>query len=297
MPSVVEIPDAIGWWGREPAGAAWLRELPSLVAHCAGQWGLEVGTAFHGGVIALTLAATRADGREVVLKLRGPDPESEHEADALACWDGHGAVRVLERDDERRAVLLERLRPGSPLGERSEDEAADVVGRLLRELHAAAPVPPCVQRLRDVARGWAERLPARWERHGRPFEPELVELAVETFLAPPPTGAGEVLLHQDLHAGNVLLDRGRWRAIDPKPLLGEPAFDGAAILRDRHWTLPVDELARLVPRRLERLAGASGYDRERLRRWGIAHTLAWGVDDEGVQPGMIACARALLAAG
>lgn len=294
---MVEIPDAIAWWGREPAGAAWLRALPSLVERCAAEWGLELGRTFHGGVIALTLAATRADGSEVVLKLRGPDPESDHEAAALACWDGRGAVRVLERDDGRRALLLERLCPGTPLGARPEDEATDVVGGLLRELHALAPAPPGMQRLRDVARGWAEQLPARWERHGRPFEEELVDLAVETFLAQPPADARDVLLHQDLHAGNVLLDGDRWRAIDPKPLVGEPAFDGAAILRDRHWTLSEGELARVVPRRLDRLAAASSYDRERLRRWGIAHTLAWGVDDEGVEPGMLACARALLRAG
>ena len=31
---------------------------------------------------------------------------------ALAAWAGEGAVRLLARDDQRRALLLERCRPG-----------------------------------------------------------------------------------------------------------------------------------------------------------------------------------------
>ena len=39
--------------------------------------------------------------------------EAENEPDALALWDGRGAVRVLARNDACRAFLIERCRPGS----------------------------------------------------------------------------------------------------------------------------------------------------------------------------------------
>ena len=48
-----------------------------------------------------------------MLKVRpASDDESEHEAEALELWAGDGAVRLLRRDDRRRALLLERALPG-----------------------------------------------------------------------------------------------------------------------------------------------------------------------------------------
>ena len=49
-----------------------------------------------------------------------------------------------------------------------------------------------------------------------------------------------MVVHQDFHGGNVLrAQREQWLVIDPKPLVGERAFDAASLLRDRR-----DELAR-----------------------------------------------------
>ena len=54
-----------------------------------------------------------------------------------------------------------------------------------------------------------------------------------------PAQGEPVVLHQDLHGGNVLrAQREPWLAIDPKPLVGEREFDTASFLRDRRWELP-----------------------------------------------------------
>ncbi len=58
------------------------------------------------------MRADLPDGTPAVLKLTNPHRESEQEADALERWDGDGAVRLLARDDERNALLLERCEPG-----------------------------------------------------------------------------------------------------------------------------------------------------------------------------------------
>ena len=72
----------------------------------------------------------------------------------------------------------------------------------------------------------------RWERSGRPFERRLVDAALDAFAALPPTQGEQVLLHQDLHADNVLAaEREPWLAIDPKPLVGEREFGIAPIVR------------------------------------------------------------------
>ena len=73
-----------------------------------------------------------------------------------------------------------------------------------------------------------------------------------------------------------------WVAIDPKPLLGERAFDLASYVRDRRSELALDPYAGdVVRRRLDRLCATLGVDRELARGWALAHSLAWGFDAAG----------------
>lgn len=287
---MVEIPDAIAWWAQDARGAAWLGRITGLAEECADRWGLRLGEPLLGGVVSLSLAVTRADGSPAVLKLRLPGEESRYEPDALELWNGVGAARLLERDDERWAMLLERLQPGTPLLERPDEQAVGIVGGLLRTLHAAPKADGPFVALAEVAARWADELEGRWERRGRPFERALLDAAIDTCRSS--ADGSRVVVHQDLHAGNVLRDGTGWRVIDPKPLLGEPEFDAAAILRDRRDGVARAPLDSTVRRRLDILADATGYDRERMRLWGIAHTLAWGLDASS-DPEMARYAEAL----
>ena len=168
---------------------------------------------------------------------------------------------------------------------------------MLRRLWSAPP-PAAGHPFRALAgeaRRWADELPARWERHGRPFGRALLDRAIGwtgEHLAPGADGGGAVLLHQDLHGGNVLrAARGPWLAIDAKPLAGERAFDVASLLRDRRPELAADpHPARRVRRRIDRLSEALDLDRERMRRWAVVHALAWGMADDEWFPDIVACA-------
>jgi streptomycin 6-kinase len=104
-----------------------------------------------------------------------------------------------------------------------------------------------------------------------------------------------VLLHQDLHGGNVRRSARGWLAIDPKPLVGERAFDVASLLRDRRDDLARDpDAAWRIRRRLDFYSDRLGLDRERVRGWGIAHALAWGFEGGRPLAGHIECARLLM---
>jgi streptomycin 6-kinase len=123
---------------------------------------------------------------------------------------------------------------------------------------------------------------------GGPFERRLLDEALAAAAELAPSQREQVVLHQDLHGGNVLrAGREPWLAIDPKPVVGEREFDLASLIRDRRWS--IDE--RIVRRRLDLLSGELGLDRDRMRRWALLHALAWGVDEEGAWPEMVACAR------
>jgi streptomycin 6-kinase len=133
---------------------------------CAEQWSLELEQPF-----AYAFASLAVPAGDVVLKIQFPDRESEHEAEALRVWDGDGAVRLLEHNPERHALLLERARPGTALAGLRQDEALDVVAGLLPRLWkpAGAPFRPVA----DDAAWWVSYLPERWEQAGRPFERSL----------------------------------------------------------------------------------------------------------------------------
>ncbi|MGI8885445.1 MAG: aminoglycoside phosphotransferase family protein [Gaiellaceae bacterium] len=285
----MKIPDQLSHLRAEPGGVAWLAQLPELVRGCADAWSLRVGEPYAYAFVSLALRAELPDGTPVVLKIGFPHRESEHESDALAHYDARGAVTLLQYDATRRAMLLERCEPGTSLLDHPDEEqafrlAARVLDRLWR-----APAPGHSFRPIAVdATRWLDELPERWERLGRPFERELLDEMISAFVDLPPTQGELVVCHQDFHRGNVLrAQREPWLAIDPKPVLAEREFDTAALIRDGDGDA----------RWLELLSSELGLDRERMRRWALAHTLAWAFDESDPDQGDVDIVHRLHLAG
>src|SRR6195256_2262669 len=112
--------------------AKWRTNVAELVTDCCERWDLRAGEAYVPGVCGHVVRVERADGTPAVLKIFWPHHEAEQEADALERWDGNGAVRLLARDDERNAMLLERCEPGTCLS--GSGEALDILIGLLPPL-------------------------------------------------------------------------------------------------------------------------------------------------------------------
>jgi len=280
-------------------GRAWLDSLPRLVADCSERWRIRTGEPYQPASISLVLPAEREDGSPAVLKISFPDPESEHEATALAHWGGRGAVRLLAHDPERRALLIERCTPGDQLWTlEDEDEATVAAAGVMARFWRPAPADHPFRLLADQAERWAEEVRTQWAGLGSPFDRRLVDEATAACRDLGPSQAATVIVHQDLHGGNILrAQREPWLAIDPKPLVGEPAFDAASLLRDRRWPIREPNARSVIARRLDILVERLGLDRERTRRWGIAHALAWGMSGTKVEADMIEAARLLVAIG
>jgi len=253
----------------EPSLIDWLRGVSALLNGCAREWELTIGEPYRMGAAGYVVRAERADGTPAVLKLGLPHREGEHEADALERWDGDGAVRLLERDDDRNALLLERAEPGTFLSE--SPDALDVLIGLLPRLWKSGDG---FHSLEDEAALWIEHeLPHA--RHGDVAIGILRELA--------PTQGEQVLLHQDLHGENVLAaEREPWLVIDPKPLAGEREFSVAPIVR----SFELGHSRRQALYRLDRLTSELALDRERARGWTIAQTIAWSGGSDWIQTHM-----------
>jgi streptomycin 6-kinase len=258
------IPSQLDWLKATEEGRAWLDELPRSVEECAAHWRLELDEPFPYAFTSLAIPARMRDRVEVVLKLQHVDRENEHEALALRHWNGHGAIRLLDEFPARHALLLERCIPGTPL---PAEQGLDVLMRLLPLLWKPASAPP-FRSLAEEAAHWEAGLAARPRSR-------VVDATIDALRNLPSTQGDQVLLHQDLHGGNVLAaEREPWLVIDPKPLVGEREFGLAPIIRSTE----LGEGKRETIRRLDRLTSELGLDRERARLWCLAQTVAWSVD-------------------
>jgi len=252
----------------------WLERVPDLVTECVEQWGLRLGEPYEAGVAGHVVRADLPDGMPAVLKLIYPHQEAEHEAEALTIWNGDGAVRLLEYDEERWAMLIERCEPGTRVADLDADAALDVIIGLLPRLWRKASEP--FQPLAAEAALWVDYLPGEWERAGRPYERPLLDAAIDALGELSASQGEQVLVHQDLHGDNVLAaQREPWLTIDPKPLVGEREFAVAPIVR----SFELGDTKRDVLRRLDRLTNELGLDRERARWWTVGQTLAWSSMD------------------
>ncbi|MFJ3306147.1 aminoglycoside phosphotransferase family protein [Streptomyces sp. NPDC086549] len=259
-------------------GAGWLAELPWIVDELLGRWGcMPDGEVMHGGVGVIVPVRRRGEG-PAVLKVSFPHPGNVHEPDAFAAWGGRGAVLLRERDDERFAMLLERVQTSTLAEVADGDEVVTVAGWINRRL--AVPAPPGLPRLREQADAWEEQLRKDAEELTHTLSRYVVDAAVATVrelgrVQP------DMLIHGDLHARNILrADREPWLAVDPKGYVGDPAYDGGTLLKSRALALlEADDLRKAVHRTLDVFTEAAELDRERVQRWAQFHAVqaaSWG---------------------
>ncbi|MBV8858469.1 MAG: phosphotransferase [Acidobacteria bacterium] len=271
------------------AGRLWLEGLPALVEHCARRWELDVGPPFEPISYNYAAPAEGPRGERLVLKLGVPTREMLSEIDALLGFDGCGAARLFDSDAARGALLLERLEPGTPLTalcEEDDEAATAAAAAVMRKLNRAGRQQP---HRRPTAADWGqgfERCRAHFGGGPGPFPPKLFEEAESLYAELLATSAPPVLLHGDLHHGNILAaGRAPWLAIDPKGVVAEPAYEVGALLRN-----PLPQLLRLpdpvstTERRIAQLADELGFERARVRGWGLAQAMLsawWSIEDEG----------------
>jgi streptomycin 6-kinase len=255
------------WLDHAPWGMAdhLVARLERAAREVADEWGLALGPRMAAGRFSYVAPA----GPDAILKIIPvEDDDADHIAAALELWDGNGAVRLLRHDPARRALLLERLVPGTDAAAIGEDEATAVATQVGRQIWREPPERHPFRSVHDWVRRW---MPADSVH-------PLVPVARRTYAEMRPRV--DRVVHADFHHHNLLKRHDEWVVIDPKPLVGEPEFDIPAFL--------VNPIASAVtPERTERRIRAfvdAGLDRERIRLWAIVRGVLDGLPTKPGEP-------------
>jgi streptomycin 6-kinase len=263
-----------------PARHAWLAAIPAQIEEIAATWSLELGEPWlRAGHCAWVAPVRDAAGRELILKVGWRHREAEHEADALRLWDGDAAVRCLaaENHGDTAALLLERCVPGLPLASvLAELEQDVVVAKLLRRLSAhRPPAAHPFRALKDMCDDWADEFQVAFEADSRELDPDLAREGIRLLRQLPRTADDAVLVCTDLHAENILAaKREPWLVVDPKPLIGDPAFDVVQHMFNCEERLAADPLALAG-----RMAALLDLDRDRVMQWLFARSVQEAITD------------------
>jgi streptomycin 6-kinase len=267
-------------------GAAWLSQLPSVLKSCEKRWSLRLQAPFQNLSYHYVAPATGPGGVKWVLKAGYPNPGLVAEREALRLFDGRGAVRLLQTDPAQGLLLLEQLVPGTPLAQLEDDASAtSIAAQLMQQIWRPVPIEHGFPTVADWAKG-LKRLRAHFNGECGPFPPELVDRADNLFGELLASSGGNMVLHGDLHHTNILsAGRQPWLAIDPKGVVGEPAYEISAFMTNPFpQLLQYPNPERFLRLRADQFAEALGLERARLTGWAFAQAILsgwWSYEDHG----------------
>ena len=238
-----------------------MRAVPEMLDALTRRWSLSAVNELvdSDGSCSFVAFATRADDTPAVLKIGMPHMEGRDEIAGLRFWNGDPTVRLLDADDSMNAMLLERCEPGTSLRVLPEEDQDVVIADMLHRLWRQPPAAP-FRPLSKMIDFWSRETLAR---EAEWTDASLVREGLRTFDELLRTTTTHVVLATDLHAGNVLrAEREPWLVIDPKPFVGDPAYDGTQHLLNCRARLLADPL-----RTIDRFASLLGVGADRLGHW------------------------------
>jgi streptomycin 6-kinase len=273
------------------AAEIWLDTLAERVTGVLRQLDATIGTRQPDLSYNLVLFVTTNDGFSLVTKFSVPSGEFEQEVIATTALSLASGPEVVYVDHGSGVLVMERILPGTSLSEASMDRASDVktteaVAALACDIHERIDPSALTSQLPDMRR-WTQALETvdstslLWDRHR-----DLIQRAVSIrnrLL----DHAQDVpaFLHGDLHHENVLEDAsGSVRPIDPKGVIGPPAFEIGAFLLNPWGIADHPDVRQLTERRIDTWSRITHIAPVVLREWGVVAAVVsacWSAEDHG----------------
>jgi len=286
------------------AGRQFLANIPALTDEASARWGLtdlQPSSDLSYNFVAFAMCGDE----QVVLKMGVPNSEMKSEVAALRLFNGEGACRLIDYDEEKSWMLLERLKPGVMLSTLENDEeatniAADVMQKIWRPMETLESASLLANSQEHTPLGrpalhnfiqlsdWFDGLKdlrAMFNGGTGPLHERLVgrvEQSVKDFLT---ENHQPVLMHGDFHHFNILSSERGWLVIDPKGVIGPACYEvGPLLINPWGDLLSGKNYQQMTKRRIDILHERLGFERDRIREWGLAHAILsawWSIEDHG----------------
>ena len=277
-----------------------IANLPALIEEASQRWGLTNVQPVPNLSYNFVAFANR-EATDVVLKIGVPRNGLTSEIATLRLFNGEGACQLIEADEEKGFLLLERLKPGLMLSTLEDDEeathiAAEVMKQIWRPLESASLLSnlqehtlrgtpaPAVQSFIQIS-DWFDGLKdlrAMFDGGTGPLDERLVartEQSVKDFLV---ENHMPVLMHGDFHHFNILSSERGWLVIDPKGVIGPVGYEVGPLMINPWGSFSEGISNRLILRRIDILHEHLGWERARILEWSLAHAVLsawWGIED------------------
>jgi len=274
-------------------GKQLIANLPVLIEEASHRWDLTDVQPFPNLSYNFVAFAKRGDDN-VVLKIGVPRDELTSEIAALRLFNRQGACRLIDYDEEKGFLLLERLQPGAMLSTLEDDEqathiAAEAMLKIWRPLESDSLLSqeqaPALQKFIKLS-DWFDglkRLRVMFNGSTGPLNNKLVERVDESVKDFFVENHKPILMHGDFHHSNILSSERGWLVIDPKGVIGPAAYEVGPLLMNPWGDLLNGNNYRLITaRRIDILHERLGFERERIREWGLAHAILsawWSIED------------------
>lgn len=215
----------------------------------------------------------------------------------LQWYEGDGAATVFDTHGD--TIFMEWLDGGTlgePVRAGKDDEGTIAVATVVASLHKPRPdAPEDLEPLRDRFQALFDTDVRAWPRTARDLYARSAGIALKLFDRP----SAIIPLHGDLHHDNIMSSDRGWLAVDPKGLLGDPAYETANLFINPKGGESTAADPRRIAARADILSQRLGHSRKRILGWAAAHaalSACWDLDAGKAITGQLACLPNLLSA-
>jgi len=262
-------------------GALWWVELPEQLRLLAQDHSLTLLTPFPDLSFNYVLPVIGPHQEPWVLKCGVPTEEFTAEVNALAHYNGSGAVSLIKADPSAGWMIIERCNPGDRLVDITNENtvipiAVEVMRKLWKPVSDSSSFPSLTQFLQSLQK-----------LNNNDFLKNLLSSPIRHFALGRTqelltSMSDQVLLHADLHHYNILRHRDQWIAIDPKGVIGEREFEIGAFLRNPLNVVEGPRESREIAKNLDQIVEVTCFDRQKVLSWCIIQAVlcvCWYKDD------------------